>query len=85
MRCPRCGSSSMTRDVDGRTGVECLICDSCSTIFTKGQVEEYWDNHSKEEGISDYRQDYNGFIPVGCRACGGDYPNCKTSCPMFDD
>ena len=23
--------------------------------------------------------------PEGCRACGGDYPNCKTSCPMFDD
>ena len=22
--------------------------------------------------------------PVGCRACGGDYPNCKTGCNMFD-
>ena len=24
-------------------------------------------------------------IPVGCVACGGNYPNCTTSCPMFDD
>ena len=24
-------------------------------------------------------------IPVGCRACGGPYPMCKSSCPMFDD
>ena len=24
-------------------------------------------------------------IPEGCRSCGGDYPNCKDSCPMFDD
>ena len=23
-------------------------------------------------------------IPVGCNTCGGDYPNCKSSCPMFD-
>lgn len=25
------------------------------------------------------------YIPVGCAACGGPYPYCKTSCPMFDD
>lgn len=24
-------------------------------------------------------------VPEGCRACGGDYPNCTTSCPLFDD
>ena len=24
-------------------------------------------------------------IPYGCRACGGPYPMCKSSCPMFDD
>ena len=23
-------------------------------------------------------------MPAGCRACGGDYPNCTSSCPMFD-
>ncbi len=24
-------------------------------------------------------------IPPGCAACGGPYPMCKDSCPMFDD
>lgn len=24
-------------------------------------------------------------IPEGCRACGGPYPSCKSSCNMFDD
>ena len=24
-------------------------------------------------------------IPMGCSACGGPYPFCTTSCPMFDD
>jgi len=23
-------------------------------------------------------------IPEGCRACGGNYPNCKYSCNLFD-
>jgi len=26
-----------------------------------------------------------GGIPEGCRACGGDYPNCVDSCPLYDD
>ena len=24
-------------------------------------------------------------MPEGCAACGGPYPNCKDSCPIFDD
>ena len=24
-------------------------------------------------------------IPFGCRACGGPYPHCTDSCPMFED
>lgn len=24
-------------------------------------------------------------IPEGCRACGGPYPDCVTSCNIFDD
>ena len=25
------------------------------------------------------------YVPSGCAACGGPYPYCKTSCPIFDD
>ena len=24
-------------------------------------------------------------VPECCRACGGDYPNCASSCPLWDD
>ena len=27
----------------------------------------------------------NNDVPEGCRACGGPYPNCTDSCPLFDD
>ena len=27
----------------------------------------------------------DSYIPVGCRACGGDYPLCRRGCPMFYD
>lgn len=33
----------------------------------------------KEKGIDD------DSIPSGCAACGGNWPNCKTSCPLYDD
>ena len=32
-----------------------------------------------------YDEEDSLYIPEGCRACGGDYPHCKDSCPMFDE
>lgn len=35
---------------------------------------------------AEYEDDDDGMdIPEGCAACGGEYPLCKDSCPMFDD
>lgn len=42
---------------------------------------EYYDY----EDESKYYDRHPLEIPEGCRACGGDYPNCCSSCPMFDD
>lgn len=28
--------------------------------------------------------DSNG-VPDGCRECGGDYPNCRSSCSLYDE
>ena len=45
----------------------------------------------EEQGLSwTYAYNYgetdeDTYIPVGCRACGGDYPLCKQGCPLFDD
>ena len=47
--------------------------------------------YGKETDMGDYvmidleSDDYEEDIPEGCRACGGDYPHCKDSCPLFDD
>lgn len=41
-------------------------------------------NH-KNQSKSTHSQLNSYYIPVGCAACGGPYPYCKTSCPMFDD
>ncbi|MCI5452469.1 hypothetical protein MR511_01840 [bacterium] len=30
-------------------------------------------------------EDNEDDIPEGCAACGGPYPSCKISCPLFDD
>lgn len=33
----------------------------------------------------DWIRDDEKEIPWGCQTCGGPYPQCKTSCKMFDD
>lgn len=46
---------------------------------------------SNDENDSDYEYSEEYFdahpedIPEGCAACGGPYPNCTSSCPLFDD
>ena len=32
-----------------------------------------------------YEADDDEEVPEGCRACGGPYPDCTTSCSLFDD
>ena len=40
---------------------------------------------SEDEIIRDPDEDDYDGEPECCAACGGDYPNCKSSCPIFDD
>lgn len=38
------------------------------------------------EWVDEILNAYDGDVPpAGCRACGGPYPSCTTSCSMFDD
>lgn len=40
----------------------------------------------KEIDEDDYVEEFDmNNPPFGCRACGGPYPQCMTSCKMFDD
>lgn len=45
----------------------------------KSSNDEWDDNDFEQE-----EYDIND-IPEGCRACGGEYPHCTSSCPLFDD
>ena len=38
----------------------------------------------EEDFDEDEYEDAMG-IPFGCAACGGDYPNCRQGCSLFDD
>lgn len=67
---------------------ECPICrysitdeevefgDGCSTLESSYEQENY-------ETI--YHDPSDDGIPEGCSACGGPYPDCCDSCPLFDD
>lgn len=54
-----------------------------------GELYEIWTNRNGDEEhgqIISQDDDYDDEIGEGCSACGNPaYPNCKTSCPMFDD
>lgn len=44
-----------------------------------------YEDYSDDDIYCDY-DDYDGDDDVGCIACGNPaYPDCKSSCPMFDD
>lgn len=38
-----------------------------------------------EDDELSYNSDDENDIPEGCAACGGPYPDCMTSCNIFDD
>lgn len=51
--------------------------------------EEYcahldWLSENDEDYV-DESEHGDDYIPPGCRACGGDYPRCMTSCSLFDN
>lgn len=48
----------------------------------EGNRYRYNKNRGKRKEY--YNQKYKK-IPIGCSACGGPYPDCKTSCKLFDD
>lgn len=59
-------------------------------IFEGDWFEVVDDTHVRDkvtgEILSTEDEDYDeDGIPEGCAACGGNYPHCKSSCPLFDD
>ena len=48
---------------------------------SEATYDPYYDDMSEQEWYDKHPL----AMPDGCRACGGAYPMCKSSCPLFDD
>lgn len=75
--CPDC-ESAMTY-----LGKGCYICPKCGREDMYGFEEDYADEDTEGDGYT-YDQVF-GSIPEVCRTCGGNYPDCKDSCNLFED
>lgn len=80
--CNRCGAV-MRQTEDPKTGCGVYICPSCGL---KVDEEDYeYESDEEVEWTEEMLDMEQGDIPpAGCRACGGPYPYCKTSCKLFD-
>ncbi len=80
--CNKCGAV-MDRKEDPKGGCDIYVCPSCGWEVDEMEYE-YED--SEEEWDLEILSHYKGDIPpAGCRACGGPYPHCKSSCKLFDE
>jgi len=83
--CNKCGAL-MDEEIRNRIGV--YTCPACGWEI---DVMEYeYEEGDPMELVQDERGDEyliprNNTPPQGCRACGGPYPYCKSSCKMYDD
>lgn len=71
--CPLCGAETI--ESDGVLDLECLECGAEATIEWDDDEEEYYAYVDDEDNM-----------PECCIACGcGAYPDCISSCKIFDD
>ena len=81
--CNRCGAV-MRQTEDPKTGCGIYICPSCGLKMDEEDYE--YESDEEVEWTEEMLDMEQGDIPpAGCRACGGQYPACKTSCKLFDD
>lgn len=78
--CNECGAVMEQAEEDG-CGI--YICPSCGF---KADESDYEYEYDEDEEWTDemFFMEQGDIPPSGCRACGGPYPYCKTSCKLFD-
>ena len=76
--CPFCGEQMIHEDYTGG-GYVCEYCGESITYRQRNMTLEQID----EDRCS--TTPYRSSVPRGCRACGGPYPDCMTSCRLYDD
>lgn len=87
--CDDCGASLDAQDAfDVNCGSwACTKC-GCINFINENEIVDF--NSGDEEysdsiDIEEYYFRHRGETPEACAACGGPYPNCTSSCPLFDD
>lgn len=76
--CNNCGAiMDCTEDPEG--GCDILVCPNC------GEMVDEMDYEYEGEDDDEEYDSFSNELPSGCAACGGPYPQCTTSCKLFDD
>ena len=80
--CNKCGALMDRKDDPEGTCTVFCVCPSCG--WTVDEDDYVYDGNEgyTEETLNVFGGD---VPPEACRACGGPYPYCKTSCKLFDD
>ncbi len=56
------------------------ICPSCGTVVRESTPYNQLDRESRQRSKARAMEEK----PEGCKACGGPYPDCVTSCNIYD-
>ena len=86
--CDQCNAylndqSGFTEDRGTWTCTECGYENSITANDIIWEGDESGDESG--DNYDFYEDDDYDEVPEGCRACGGPYPDCMTSCNLFDD
>lgn len=88
-------SATLTQKILFVVAILCFIIGGICRVFekqakksTRKQSTRRKRNPKKEPADECYEpphREYRGYVPSGCRGCGGPYPDCRDSCNLFDD
>lgn len=81
--CPKCDHEMQY--VGGLLEYSCPNCGAEGSLEYDGVNKEYYVFVESTVDVFDIMQDPEGNKPPCCDACGGPYPDCLTSCKIFDD
>lgn len=87
VKCGNCGTymdyiHSISNSYSGK-----WVCFDCGKYVKQSTVNRHFSNHPIHNDYSEYYDDLKMINnePDCCKACGGPYPNCMSSCKIFDD